>query len=325
MRMNDKDLKFVAKHYLERLAEDGGKDLILPLFNYLGSARLWTESNEKVRTFPKGSRLEGYHHCLSAKGSFKRFVEWFKTMELAALQDKEGATAKIQIIKRAVTACIDDWETIYFDFNDDTLMAIRGDAENRQTLPFNYLSDGQRNIIGIVADIAYRCVLLNPQLGLAATKETPGIVLIDELDLHLHPKWQKTIVGKLKSIFPSIQFITTTHSPFIIQSLKNNELIDLQGKDMDDDYYKRSIEDIAELEMHVKNPQRSERFLKMKEAAKQYYEIVTATNKQKRSEEEISEAKERLDDLMKPYYDDPAYVAFLESFKHRLGDHETDN
>ena len=60
-------------------------------------------------------------------------------------------------------------------------------------------------------------------------KETLGVVLIDELDLHLHPNWQKHIVSDLKKAFPNIQFVATTHSPFIVQSLEANELINLDA------------------------------------------------------------------------------------------------
>ena len=71
------------------------------------------------------------------------------------------------------------------------------------------MSDGYRNMIGMIADIAYRCIKLNPHLGVDALKETNGLVLIDELDLHLHPSWQKAIVHELTTSFPKIQFVAT--------------------------------------------------------------------------------------------------------------------
>jgi len=89
------------------------------------------------------------------------------------------------------------------------------------------MSAGYRTVIGMVADIAYRMALLNPQLKESAAKETPGVVLIDELDLHLHPKWQWRIVKDLKRTFPKVQFITTTHAPIIIASCDKSELIHL--------------------------------------------------------------------------------------------------
>ena len=88
-------------------------------------------------------------------------------------------------------------------------------------LPFRMLSDGYRNVIKIILDIATRMCILNPYLKGDALKKTPGVVLIDEVDLSLHPTWQKRIIRILKEQFPRIQLICATHSPFIIQSLED--------------------------------------------------------------------------------------------------------
>jgi len=88
------------------------------------------------------------------------------------------------------------------------------------------MSDGQRALIGLVADIARRACLLNaPYLGKRTLLETPGLVLIDELDLHLHPRWQRRVIGDLKRIFPNIQFFATTHSPQIIGEATPEEIV----------------------------------------------------------------------------------------------------
>ncbi len=313
---NENEIKNIAKEHFLELSENGGKNIKLPVFDYLGCGRLFGEHPKTVKTLPKGSRFEGYYNCLDSKSSIKRFAEWFKTMELSLLQGNETAKWRAQVIKRAVRNCLEGWETIFFGIEEDQLMAMRH-SDQKETLPFTYLSDGQRNIIGIVADIAYRCVLLNPYLELNAAKESEGIVLIDELDLHLHPKWQRTIVNKLKETFPKIQFITTSHSPFIVQSLTNYELIDLQGKDMDEDYRKIGLEDIVEGEMGVKESNRSERFLEMKKVADEYYKLIIE-GKEEKNPNEVNAIKEKLEKLMLPFYDDPAYVTYLESFQHIL-------
>ena len=74
-------------------------------------------------------------------------------------------------------------------------------------------------IISMAADIAYRMVRLNPQLGLKAAQETPGVVLIDEIDMHLHPLWQQTVLQDLMEAFPGLQFIVTTHSPQVLSTV----------------------------------------------------------------------------------------------------------
>ena len=83
----------------------------------------------------------------------------------------------------------------------------------------------------MIADIAYRMAVLNPNLGIEIIEKTNGIILIDEIDMHIHPKWQWTIVDALIKTFPSVQFIATTHSPIIISSCKDKRIIRLFDKD----------------------------------------------------------------------------------------------
>lgn len=88
-----------------------------------------------------------------------------------------------------------------------------GDSENRN-LRIEQMSDGYKIIIAMVADIASRMAEANPDMP--DPLQSPGIILIDEIDLHLHPKWQRIVVDQLTSTFPNIQFILSTHSPVII-------------------------------------------------------------------------------------------------------------
>jgi len=308
----DEDIRKIARTHLSVLSEDGGRNLTLPVFDYLGSGRLWQDTHRYIDTLPKGSRYAGLEDCLKSISSLRRFTEWFKTMELSKLQGNETAKWRIEVVQKSIINCLESWDNVFFGVEDDILLAEKDmHSTQRQRLPVSYLSDGQRNIIGIVADIAYRCVLLNPYLELNAAKESPGIVLIDELDLHLHPKWQRTIVQKLKDTFPKIQFITTTHSPFIVQSLKNEELIDLETKKSDTDYYKKGIEDIAEHEMGVDNPIRSEKYNDMLHAAERYYDIIEKNENGSLPTELLHE----LNEIEIRFTSEPAYVALLKSEK----------
>ena len=81
----------------------------------------------------------------------------------------------------------------------------------------------------MIGDIAYRMAVLNPQLGEEVLAKTPGIVLIDEIDLHLHPEWQQTILKDLQSIFPQVQFLVTSHAPSVIHSVKRENIRILDG------------------------------------------------------------------------------------------------
>ncbi|HRE89680.1 MAG TPA: AAA family ATPase [Myxococcota bacterium] len=92
------------------------------------------------------------------------------------------------------------------------------------------LSAGYRTLLALISDLARRCVLLNPAAGARAPYETPGLVLIDELELHLHPKWQRQVVKGLQRAFPKIQFVCTTHSPQILSEAPADSVV-LLGPD----------------------------------------------------------------------------------------------
>jgi predicted ATP-binding protein involved in virulence len=102
---------------------------------------------------------------------------------------------------------------------DVALIEDRGDSDEAIVLPVSLTSDGIKAAFSLVADIAYRCVRLNPLYGADACKLTQGVVMIDEVDLFLHPAWQQRILPDLQRIFPKIQFIVTTHSPQVISSV----------------------------------------------------------------------------------------------------------
>lgn len=124
-----------------------------------------------------------------------------------------------------------------------------------------------------------------------ALKKTPGVVLIDEVDLSLHPTWQKRIMGILKDQFPRIQFICATHSPFIIQSLEEGELITLD-QPLDSEYSGEGLEDIAEDIMGVVLPQYSEKKRKIYEAAQEYFAALK--NAETRDEIEKLDMKKQI-------------------------------
>jgi len=291
-----------------------GEDILLPLIAYYGTGRLWLQNTEEsVETIKPGSRMLGYVNCLDPTSNSNVLMRWLKTMEIAALQRGESILV-LDAVKTAIANCLEDCQSVRYDILEDELITTFNDE---RILPFRMLSDGFRNMFGMVADIAYRAAVLNPQLGRDAAQQTPGIVLIDEIDLHLHPKWQRRVVDDLKKTFPNIQFVATTHSPFIIQSLREGELINLDKPTATEEYENKSIEDITEYVMGVDIPQRSERYQKMMEAAQEYYRVLQ--DAKDAHPERIEELKTKLDELTMPYSDDPAYHAFLKMEREAAG------
>ena len=107
------------------------------------------------------------------------------------------------------------------------------------------LSAGYHSLLWMIMDLAYRVCLLNPELQ--DRSHIKGIVLVDEVDMHLHPKWQWNIVNALEETFPNVQFILTTHSPIVISSCKNEHLIlitDDQNIVYPENAYGYSVQDV---------------------------------------------------------------------------------
>lgn len=184
---------------------------ILPLFAYYSTGRIQLE-RAKTQAFKKESRLAGYFNALSPSASSKYFTSWMQNEALIALQEGIPQSPGAAAVEAGIKSCLPECEGFYYDAKSTELVA----RINGEKIPLRFLSDGMRTVASMVADLTFRAFLLNPTLQADAAQKTPGIVLIDELDLHLHPTWQQRIVKDLIRTFPDIQFITTTHAPMIL-------------------------------------------------------------------------------------------------------------
>lgn len=312
---NSDNLKKEAKKYLLSIEKE--KQVDLPYFGFYGTGRLWnvdkrlTEKKEKSAT--RDSRYKAYQDALEASSTEKLLRKWIAKLRFAEFTGGKPSSVLASVwtcLKKIIPDVLNvDWnpkeEDLVFEFKDG------------KSLPLSNLSEGQRIVASLVTDLCIRISLLNPHLNGNARELTSGVVLIDEIDLHLHPKWQKTIVPNLAELFPKIQFILTSHSPFIIQSLEGvngARIINLDDDESPYDYSRqtyRSVEDIAENVMNVVMPQRSERYMAMKKAAKEFFDLLKEVSANENAKEA---AKRKLDELVANYgADNPAYAAFLES------------
>lgn len=301
-----KDGYSLAKTFADEV--QSGSDRLLPLISYYGTERLRVQiGRTNVKTNGPQSRLAGYDDCLNSASDQKRLLEWFKTQEFISLQQQRQLPI-LEACRDAISKCIPDASRVYFDVAYDELVAVI----DGKGIPFSYLSDGFRSMLALVADIAVRCATLNPQLEANAATETAGVVLIDELDLHLHPNWQRRVVTDLMRVFPKIQFIATTHSPFVIQSLPPHraaKLINLDSNEPSSYVSSQSVEDIAETVQGVELPQRSLRYLEMMEKAKSYFTMLENDDEIDSNEKESK--RRELEELVRPFSDNPGYHAFL--------------
>jgi predicted ATP-binding protein involved in virulence len=177
--------------------------------------------------------------CLDPASNQKQLVQWIAQETYAQLQRRgRGETPQLDAINHALSRVVEGFEWLWFDVTQQALMVSwleddyteDGGSKSVTFEPFDSLSDGQRNVIALIADMAWRASLLNPHLGEQAPSLTPGVVLIDELELHLHPSWQRKIISDLRRAFPKVQLFGTTHSPQIISHLRPENVLALQAQ-----------------------------------------------------------------------------------------------
>lgn len=226
----------------------------LPLMVYLGTGRLWyqgrytSEAEDKKLDASVFSRLWGYQNCLTATSSYKQFETWYgwvfrsyRELQIDQLENRlkkpdqsalANFAAAIEVVQRAIntlTTSLTGWRDLQYRSSMGQQLVM--EHPELGYMPLSLLSDGLRNMVAMVSDIAFRCIKLNPHLGVDAAHKTQGIVLIDEVDMFLHPAWQQTVLASLQQAFPNLQFIVTTHSPQVISTVRT-ESIRVLGEDV---------------------------------------------------------------------------------------------
>lgn len=215
----------------------GDKSLVLPLMSYYGTGRLYAQKKEKrnIKSLTEFKRQVGYVDCMAAESNEKLMLNWFQMQTLKSLQNqqKTGIIDRSLLLKTVEKAICRSYErisgsrnaTLTFDLDTHRLV-LEFEAADGSTQKFamDEMSDGYKNTLSMIGDIAYRMAVLNPTLGDRVLDETPGVVLIDEVDLHLHPQWQQTILSDLHAIFPNVQFIVSSHAPAVINSVPREQI-----------------------------------------------------------------------------------------------------
>ncbi|MDA1016401.1 MAG: AAA family ATPase, partial [Planctomycetota bacterium] len=204
----------------------------LPVLVSYGAGRAWTASNERPRkrqaNGKNASRWDAYDDCLNERIRVPDLLNWF-TLESAARDTAGRYRPGFETVRHAIQQCIPGAEELSFDHQRlEPVIRIAGND-----CLFSNLSDGQKVMASMVADIAIKAVTLNsyllnekvadePRSDLPVIlRKTPGVVLIDELDVHLHPAWQRRVVSDLSKTFPCMQFGCTTHSPQVIGEVRH--------------------------------------------------------------------------------------------------------
>lgn len=223
-------------------------DTILPLISFQSAARAW-----RVRSGDFGTELKkklddrrcGYIGCLDSSMDVKSIQQWCLKQEV--VRSNKGTVREYEMFKSIVVSFMKEINelteapSIYYSPQFTELVY----KEDKTEMPISKLSAGYQSLLWMVMDLAYRICMLNPELE--SREQITGIVLIDEIDLHLHPKWQWNVIDALRKTFAGVQFIIATHSPIVISASKEANLIlldDAQDISYLPDCYGYEVEDV---------------------------------------------------------------------------------
>lgn len=223
-------------------------DTALPLISFQSAARAW-----RVRRGDFGTELKkklddrrcGYIGCLDSSMDVKSIQQWCLKQEV--VRSNKGTVREYEIFKNIVASFMKEINeltevpSIYYSPQFTELVY----KDDKSEMPISKLSAGYQSLLWMVMDLAYRVCMLNPELK--SREQITGIVLIDEIDLHLHPKWQWNVIDALQKTFAGVQFIIATHSPIVISASKEANLIlldDAQDISYLPDCYGYEVEDV---------------------------------------------------------------------------------
>ena len=248
---------YIARKIQSEISESNGLTN-LPLFAYYPVNRAVLDIPLRIKERHSFDLLSAYSDSLTGGANFRAFFEWFREREDLENENRKYAELlikpegfqfpdlQLEAVRAALMLFMPDFTNLTVRRNP-----LRMEVEkNGKPLTVNQLSDGEKCLMALVGDLARRMSIANP------ARENPlegeGVILIDEIDLHLHPKWQRMIIPKLLEVFPNAQFIISTHSPHVITQVQPESLFLLKQTDsgivaeQPTESYGKSVERILE-------------------------------------------------------------------------------
>lgn len=220
--INPRDILKVSRELI-----NSTEHTVLPLISYQSASRHWisarSDANEKKRKQLHNRRC-GYLGCMDKTANLYSINNWCAKMEWGSVRMNhisENYQQFGKIVSKFMSIMNDGTiSEVIFNPNSESLLY----CENGEYKTIDDLSAGYQSVLNLILGLAYRMAILNPDEG-DNIPNAEGIVLIDEIDSNLHPKWQWRIIEALTETFPNVQFIAATHSPIIVSSCKNANII----------------------------------------------------------------------------------------------------
>lgn len=218
--------------YLKRAIHDAS--LTLPVIGFYKTRNSVLEREvDYDQLLKQYGRTQTYFDATNPRINFAKVILWFThqtnqlNKEIVSRRDFEYKDPAIEAVRSCLATFLsalegDDGPGTFINLDvapkEETFSYVKGNFG----FNFSQLSDGEQIVVALALDIMYRCVTANPHLN--NPLDSPGVVVIDEIELHLHPRWQANIVQALRTTFPNVQFIISTHSPLIVNQLRNEEV-----------------------------------------------------------------------------------------------------
>lgn len=216
------DIEQLSPQPLKILFPNSSKSETQPVAVLYSTRRSLITDKEPAKSSLAGGQAAAHGESLSQDREFnlRIFAQWFRVQQELA-EENPMSLRHIAVMTEAVGLFLPQFSNLH-------VVETAGKAhfiidKSGTPLSLFQLSDGERGVLSMVLDIARRLSQANPNLE-HPLRDGKGIILIDELDLHLHPKWQRTIVENLTRVFPKLQFICTTHSPQIIGEVPHEKI-----------------------------------------------------------------------------------------------------
>ena len=218
-------LKEPADRVQRAIAAD--EDIELPLAALYPVNRAVLDIPERIRTRHKFDRLAAYDQALEGSGAnFRLFFEWFREREDLENEQRSRrrsqpalfVEAQLEAVRHAITRLMPGFQDLHVERSPHRMIV----SKSGEPFAIDQLSDGEKCLLALAGDLARRLVLANPRA--AAPLDRPAVILIDEVELHLHPGWQRTVLPRLLETFPRCQFVVTTHSPQVLSSVDGRQV-----------------------------------------------------------------------------------------------------
>ncbi len=206
---------------MERIRVPGDR---WPLFSWYGVDRLPRSQGKRRVHEATRDRWEAYASSLDPAISDAPLLQWLQDELLGDVARQRQGEPERFLDKAVLEATVRATPGVANAWYDPVERSPMVRFETGHVAPWSELSDGYHVFIALVADIARRAVMLNEIDGAEAPERVEGVVLIDEIDLHLQPRWQRAALHGLRSAFPRLQVVVSTHSPQVLSSAENRQV-----------------------------------------------------------------------------------------------------